>query len=246
MLPKYFTVSNENGEQYKLFQNTIYKMSDDFSVNVIWPIDNAVPRSLVTKLTPEVTRSCLIRSWNGQDFYNCKWMYTGSSIKLILGEHNESIIAPVVFMKPEFKQTLPFNSYSFVPSSARYIEEYDTKIYTPAKIYTTEPNSIQNTRPISRDRGNIGSSVGAAVRAVVRAVVGVTPPPIQPLPSHITKIVLADAIRKNEVCPITSDDITETNATVTPCGHVFTTEAITQWLAVPSSKGLCPVCKQKC
>jgi L-aminopeptidase/D-esterase-like protein len=33
-------------------------------------------------------------------------MYTGSSIKLILGEHNESIIAPVVFMKPEFKQTL--------------------------------------------------------------------------------------------------------------------------------------------
>jgi hypothetical protein len=66
------------------------------------------------------------------------------------------------------------------------------------------------------------------------------------LPPHITKIVLADAIRKNEVCPITNDDITETNATVTSCGHVFTSDAIRKWLLTPSSKGLCPVCKQQC
>jgi hypothetical protein len=66
------------------------------------------------------------------------------------------------------------------------------------------------------------------------------------LPPHIVKIVLADAIRKNEVCPITSDNITETNATVTSCGHVFTADAITEWLSLPSSRGQCPVCKQMC
>jgi SUMO ligase MMS21 Smc5/6 complex component len=56
------------------------------------------------------------------------------------------------------------------------------------------------------------------------------------------KIVLAESIRKNELCPITSDPITESSS-VTRCGHVFSKDGIEKWLQSPQSKGLCPLCK---
>jgi hypothetical protein len=56
------------------------------------------------------------------------------------------------------------------------------------------------------------------------------------MPQHVVKLVIAEAIRKKESCPISCDDITEENATVTSCGHVFTKFAIKTWLETPSSK----------
>ena len=66
------------------------------------------------------------------------------------------------------------------------------------------------------------------------------------IPVHVVTIVIADAIRRNESCPISYDDITKENAVVTSCGHVFAKNAITTWLASPSSGNLCPVCKRVC
>jgi len=63
------------------------------------------------------------------------------------------------------------------------------------------------------------------------------------LPQHVANIVLADAISKNEICPISSEPITKDTGTVTSCGHVFCKDSIDQWLSI---KNECPVCKQTC
>jgi hypothetical protein len=66
-----------------------------------------------------------------------------------------------------------------------------------------------------------------------------------PIPLHVRKIVLEDAIRKAEVCSISFEPITM-KSLVTSCGHVFQEEAIQKWLSNPSSNRLCPICKQTC
>lgn len=66
---------------------------------------------------------------------------------------------------------------------------------------------------------------------------------IKELPSHISKLVLADSISKNEECVISSDQITMENGIVTGCGHVFSKDALFNWLSTPNAKGECPVCK---
>lgn len=66
-----------------------------------------------------------------------------------------------------------------------------------------------------------------------------------PIPLHVRKIVLEDAIRKAEACSISFELIT-IKSVVTSCGHVFQEESIQKWLSNPSSNHLCPMCKQPC
>ena len=66
---------------------------------------------------------------------------------------------------------------------------------------------------------------------------------IKELPSHISKLVLADSISKNEECIISSDKITMESGIVTVCGHIFCKDALHKWLLTPTAKGECPVCK---
>uniref|UniRef100_A0A6C0ANI7 RING-type domain-containing protein n=1 Tax=viral metagenome TaxID=1070528 RepID=A0A6C0ANI7_9ZZZZ len=244
-LPMYFAVSHE--DKFKLFQNTIYNRPDGCRVNVLWPIENARGHCLTMRLCNEIENTSIIRSWNLSEHDSCFWSYTGSSMNIMLESYDLLIKAPIVFMEEDSKDTLPFNSYSFTPSCTEFTDDHDT--YTAARVYNTDPNSAANTCPIPRSRPVVPYRSPTPPRVQARAEPRAEPqaePQVRPsLPAHITKIVLADSIRKNEVCPITSEDISETNATVTPCGHVFTTEAIQQWLSLTSSKGLCPVCKQK-
>lgn len=58
---------------------------------------------------------------------------------------------------------------------------------------------------------------------------------------HIIALVLDKAY--GEICPVTHETITETNACVTSCGHVFTYEGI---LAALSVKEDCPLCRKSC
>jgi rubredoxin len=44
---------------------------------------------------------------------------------------------------------------------------------------------------------------------------------------------------------ITGDSISQENACITSCGHVFTKSGLTRWLSVSSNQS-CPVCRQKC
>jgi hypothetical protein len=275
MFPMYIAVSHEpsasQGQsqepKFKLYQNTIYDRPNSPPINVLWPIAHVRGTRQTIRLTDSTREySSVTRSWNGTDINSIKWSFTGSSIYVHLEKYGLLITAPIVFMDARNKMMLPYNSCSFSPNEIKFIDEKDIT-YTSARVFRTDPNSPENTSPIpgiSQDRILIRPTAPPAAIApfIPIAPLAPTAPPAAPvmyasvkqstlpslpsLPPHITKIVLADAIRKNEACPITSEDITETNASVTPCGHVFTTAAITHWLSLPSSKGLCPVCKQKC
>jgi hypothetical protein len=262
--------------KFKLYQNTIYNRPNSSPINVLWPIAHVRGARQTIRLTDSTREySSVTRSWNGTDINSIKWSFTGSSIYVHLEKYGLLITAPIVFMDVMNKMILPYNSSSFSPNEIKFIDEQDIT-YTSARVFRTDPNSPENTSPIpgiSQDRILIRPTAPPAAIAhlaptappaaiapfIPIAHLAPTAPPAAPvmyasvkqstlpsLPPHITKIVLADAIRKNDACPITSEDISETNATVTSCGHVFTTAAITHWLTLPSSKGLCPVCKQKC
>lgn len=77
-------------------------------------------------------------------------------------------------------------------------------------------------------------------------------PPVAPaalsgtLPVHIQRLVIADAISKGEVCPISQETLTMENAVVTSCGHVFERDSIQAWLKTAASKHCCAVCREKC
>jgi len=269
----YFAVQF-NEDNYHLYQNTIYNLREDLKVNVLWPINNVDGLCKTMRLRDEKQETTLSRSWNGRTHRQLKWTYTGSSVKIRLKHYNTIIIAAIISMTRENFEQLPYCSSSFTPIQSVFVEEKDIN-YSLADVYLTEPNSFDNTRPIPIERVTSVAPLAMAApqpmplaqplpqprpqplpqprpqplpqpRPQPSAMAQPQPIPLAALPPHITKIVLADAIRKNEVCPITSEDITETNATVTSCGHVFTTAAITHWLSLPSSRGLCPVCKQKC
>lgn len=270
------SASQSNGQgqsqepKFKLYQNTIYNRPNSSPINVLWPIAHVRGTRQTIRLTDSTREySSVTRSWNGTDINSIKWSFTGSSIYVHLEKYGLLITAPIVFMDARNKMMLPYNSSSFSPNEIKFIDEQEIT-YTSARVFRTDPNSPENTSPIpgiSQDRILIRPTAppAAIVPFIPIAHLAPTAPPAAPvmyasvkqstlpslpslpsLPPHITKIVLADAIRKNEACPITSEDISEKNATVTSCGHVFTTAAITHWLSLPSSKGLCPVCKQKC
>jgi hypothetical protein len=64
-----------------------------------------------------------------------------------------------------------------------------------------------------------------------------------PMPMHIADIIARDAVIRNEVCPITMENISLENYAVTSCFHVFDRDAIAIWRTTNTT---CPVCKQEC
>jgi len=66
------------------------------------------------------------------------------------------------------------------------------------------------------------------------------------IPRHVKILIVADALRRNEMCSVMLEPITKENAAVTNCGHVFSLTGINTWLSSSQSKGLCPMCKQCC
>jgi hypothetical protein len=208
------------GPKYKLFLNTIYD-----SVDVVWPIEDIFPREQSIKMANTSSRKATtIRAWNGYDVEQINWDYTGSSMKIYITSKSITILCPIISMSQADKEKLPFNSCLFNAASERFYDEIDTMIYPVAKVYSRDPYHVSN------------------MPSAVPSVTTVS----SKLPAHITKLVLADSISKNETCPITCDPINQENGLVTSCGHVFSKDAIKHWLTLPSSKGECPVCKQKC
>ena len=63
---------------------------------------------------------------------------------------------------------------------------------------------------------------------------------LQPLPSHISALLIANAVNTGVSCPITMDPITIDTADTTPCGHVFTATALHTWLKTHNT---CPECR---
>ena len=68
-------------------------------------------------------------------------------------------------------------------------------------------------------------------------------PKPQPLPKFVADLIIADAIAKSSVCPITMEPITAASAAATSCFHVFDANAIAIWL---TNDDKCPTCKTRC
>ena len=221
------------GSQYKLFLNTIYDSTD-----VLWPIENIIPREqLIRMLHTFSSKSTIIRAWNG---YNCdtiSWDYTGSNMKIYIQSKGISIVCPIISISSADRDKLPFNSCSFRASSEKFLDEYDLTSYAVAKVYYQDPYS-RSTQPTQPTQPTLPAQLTVSAKPTL--------PTKSALPAHITKLVLADSISKNECCPISCETITYENSSVTSCGHVFTTPSIKRWLSLASSKGQCPVCKQAC
>ena len=216
------------GPKYKLFLNTIYD-----SVDVLWPIEDIFPREQSIKMVQTTSRKTSdIRAWNAYDIEQIHWDYTGSSMKIYITSKSITILCPIITMSEADKEKLPFNSCLFNAASERFYDEIDRMVYPVAKVYSRDPYDV-STMPSA-----VPSSMTSSMTSAV--------PSASKLPAHITKLVLADSISKNETCPITCDTISQENGLVTSCGHVFTKDAIKRWLSLPSSKSECPVCKQKC
>jgi len=233
----YFTVCAGPGLRFKMFQNTLYKSIDtlDTETNILWPVKYADGEKLRTNRSNGMSLTSYIRRWNDKIYNPCKWSFSGSSLEVTV--NGSTIVAPVITMTPEEMTKLPSNDFTFVPKGEVLAD--DQPRYLEPHLYSTDP-TLGKPMPVAM----VSPMPVAMVSPLPVAMV--SPLPVDSkFPPHLVKIVLADYIRKNESCPITGDPITDT-ATVTRCGHVFSTEGINTWLACPQSKGKCPVCKQSC
>ena len=231
-LPKLFCIPFANN--YKLFMNTYD--SPESRIDVIWPIRNIEPGILTIRLTNSERYRTSIKKWNNSEVVSFSWKFSGSNIKILIIERNITVTAAILSINEEDKDKLPYNTCVFRPIDDIFIDEIDTTVYKKADAFTDRVATVPSA-PVAR------------VTTVPSAPVARVPVAISTknsLPQHIIKLVLANSISKNESCPISCEPITQSNSTVTSCGHVFTTVSIKHWLSLPSSKGQCPICKQVC
>ena len=60
------------------------------------------------------------------------------------------------------------------------------------------------------------------------------------IPGHVIQLLTEDAVKRNEICPITLEPITSETSSMTSCFHMFDTAAIERSLTTNRN---CPVCR---
>jgi len=228
-LPEYFAVEQSGG--YNVFQNTVYQSlrTHNMPASVLWPIVNAEFRTMRYFIHEKTKKATLTRKWNGSGYYPCKWCHNGIEIEMVKG-NGSMIIIPVITITDTETGILPYNNRVIQPRTVTPGVHVRNGIDIKARFFTTDP--LDSVSPNETTR--------AATVVSKENVIYMTMPP------HVKKLIIADAIRNKESCPISCDEITHENATVTSCGHVFITNEIKRWLSIESSNSLCPVCKQNC
>jgi hypothetical protein len=63
------------------------------------------------------------------------------------------------------------------------------------------------------------------------------------IPTFVANALLKQAIADHETCPISMDDFQAGSTAITPCFHLFSSEALLTWL---KTNATCPVCKTEC
>ena len=228
-LPEYFAMKHTSG--YYIYQNTIYKSAETHHMPlcVLWPIVNMTVGVMNTFAHNLIAKKCLTRRWNGYDYNPCEWKHTGFEIEMTK-VNGFMIVIPVISISEDESVIIPYNNLLYVPTSTvNGIARRGIDI--KARVYTEEPVDT------------VPSLAGTRKKMVTTQIVTVTEFKIPP---HVKRLLIREAIQHKDTCPISCEDITQENADVTSCGHVFIASEIKTWLSMGSSNCLCPVCKQKC
>jgi len=219
-------------------------------ISVLWPVATATfgyrynfPPNLSRKTTPT-------RSWLSRSSVMCTWYHEGVEIQMKKANGTEVLI-PVLSLSDN---VLPYNNKIMHPFDT--VVDVDTRVGRDilARLYTIDPVNTVPTAAAQRDAVcplpvtpvRVSHSVfqNRSVRQTQSLLSSATV--TYSIPPHVKKLVVADAISRKECCPISCEDISQENAGITSCGHVFVLSEIQRWLSMASSKGLCPVCKQGC
>jgi len=221
-LPEYFAIEN-NG--YYIYQTCIYN-----SKCILWPVSDSILGTLSYFRPDTLERNTYIQKWNNFTSVPCTWSHIGCEID-ITKLNGRRLCIPVLSISDMWN--LPYNNYKKEPCYS--ITDYLCKrrgTDTPARVWTTDP--VASVPEIQSLLSFSSHSLPVAPVVDYR------------IPPHVKKLLITDAINRKEVCPISSDEITEANASVTSCGHIFIETHIKSWLTMESSKGLCPNCRTPC
>ena len=241
-LPRYFAI--EEGYQYKFYENKAYMPNQSTLINIVsnFNILTVITRSKYFQNIKLI--NSVVRKYSDKDDKSAAWTYSGYEL-LVEDTNNMLYAVPLIRVMGDSNSILPYSSESY---SSDEIDEYDVSHpskYENVDLYNQDPYPVIRSCPRSGSCRRVSQSQAAIPQAAMPQTTRPQPASIPSLPIHVKNIIIADSISKNESCPISSIDIDRTNASVTSCGHVFTTEAISRWLATSIRKE-CPICKQKC
>ena len=222
-LPGLFAIRVGPGYTYRLYTNKLFE-----TANILSPVQNHVIENKYSYPIIRENYGANVRKWYDTDIVSCTWSYTGIEFSVLNSITGERFRAPLVFFLITMPTLLPTDSEILENTGGETIDIYQASTYMPAMLYSYDP--------FNTHRSGHSAEAEAQIAAPTAAM----------YPAHVKRIIIEDAIRKNESCAISYDEITQENASVTSCGHVFTTEAIRRWLSQPSSGKCCPMCKQVC
>jgi len=239
-LPEYFAIQENN--DYYLYQNTLYQSAETSyeKISVIWPVASATFGHLTSYYLRDTTKKVTTsRKWIARENDVCIWNHAGKEIDMKKSNGHE-ITIPVIRIDDDHN-VLPYNCKNMNPSADLGYQGERRGQDIIAKMYREDPVNTVPSAASARDR----------VYPLQQPTIPIAPVISQPhvtsgIPHHVKKLLVADMISRKECCPISSDYITQENAGVTSCGHVFVLSEIQKWLSIESSKGLCPMCKEKC
>jgi hypothetical protein len=63
------------------------------------------------------------------------------------------------------------------------------------------------------------------------------------VPNRLVELALLGAEASGAICPITTEPIRASHATMTPCGHIFDRAALAAWVAAVATNPICPECR---
>ena len=251
-LPRYF--ATEESYQYKFYENKAYMPNQSTLINIVsnFNIITVITRSKYFQNIKLI--NSVVRKYSDKHDKSAAWTYSG--YELLIQDTNSTLYTvPLIRVMGDSNSILPYSSESY---SSDEIDEYDVSHpskYESVDLYDQDPYPVIRSCPRSGGCRRVSQPQTYEPQAyepqayepqASRPQAAIPQAASLPsLPIHVKNIIIADSISKNESCPITSIDIDRTNASVTSCGHVFTTEAISRWLATSVRKE-CPICKQKC
>ena len=225
--PKYIAVRRTKG--YKVYKNVVTN-----GVNVLSKTQNLYICLLSNFTSDNAMHTSSVRSDAASNETSTNWSYTGDQLRVHINQDGEYINLPVIDFRGDT---------GFLPRASDYLEfssRYVPKVSSPGPdSYPSASGDLPIAPVVSRPSSSpvVAAQVAKPTPSASSAYT---------FPPHVKNIIISDSIRRGDICPILSETLTENNAVVTTCGHVFTSNGINTWLSLSRSNNQCPVCKHVC